>query len=137
MTKPTKSASTAKETKKKPKVAAPRKPRSRKEAAPAILHYEPRSSVTNLKLKNAMVTAAKSLRTTFLFQKRRFITMFYLDPGYINGGAETNASLQDNRAVWDELQFIPKSLVDTSARSLKTTLNRIGEPEVGSVWPAA
>ena len=87
MTKPTKSASTAKETKKKPKVAAPRKPRSRKEAAPAILHYEPRSSVTNLKLKNAMVTAAKSLRTTFLFQKRRFITMFYLDPGYINGGA--------------------------------------------------
>ncbi len=42
--------------------------------------------------------------------------------GYINGGAETNASLHDNRAVWDELQFIPKMLVDTSARSLTTTL---------------
>lgn len=42
--------------------------------------------------------------------------------GYINGGAETNASLHDNRAVWDELQFIPKTLVDTSARSLTTTL---------------
>ncbi len=42
--------------------------------------------------------------------------------GYINGGAETNASLHDNRAVWDELQFVPKSLVDTSARSLATTL---------------
>ena len=32
--------------------------------------------------------------------------------GYINGGAETNASLRDNRAVWDELQFIPKALVE-------------------------
>ena len=42
--------------------------------------------------------------------------------GYINGGAETNASLRDNRAVWDELQFVPKSLVDTSARSLAATL---------------
>lgn len=42
--------------------------------------------------------------------------------GYINGGAETNASLHDNRAVWDELQFIPKALVDTSARSLATML---------------
>ena len=42
--------------------------------------------------------------------------------GYINGGAETNASMRDNRAVWDELQFISRSLVDTSARSLTTTL---------------
>jgi L-lactate dehydrogenase (cytochrome) len=42
--------------------------------------------------------------------------------GYINGGVETNASLHSNRAVWDELQFVPKSLVDTSARSLRTTL---------------
>lgn len=87
MTKPTKSTSVSKETQKKPKVAAPRKPRPKKDTAPAILHYEPRSPVTNLKLKNAMVTAAKSLRAAFLSQKRRFITMFYLDPGYINGGA--------------------------------------------------
>ncbi len=42
--------------------------------------------------------------------------------GYISGGVETDASLRDNRAVWDELQFVPKSLVDTSARSLATTL---------------
>lgn len=42
--------------------------------------------------------------------------------GYINGGAETNASLRDNRGVWDELQFIPKTLVDTGDRNLKTTL---------------
>ena len=42
--------------------------------------------------------------------------------GYINGGAETNASLRDNRAVWDELQFIPKALVDTGDRGLKTKL---------------
>lgn len=42
--------------------------------------------------------------------------------GYINGGAETNASLRDNRAVWDELQFIPRTLVDTGGRSPATTL---------------
>lgn len=42
--------------------------------------------------------------------------------GYVSGGAETNASLRQNRAVWDELAFIPKALVDVSARTLKTTL---------------
>ncbi len=42
--------------------------------------------------------------------------------GYISGGVETNASMRANRAVWDELNFIPRSLVDTSARSLATTL---------------
>lgn len=51
--------------------------------------------------------------------KRRIPRPIY---GYISGGAETNASMRDNRAVWDELQFIPKSLVDTSARALATTL---------------
>ena len=46
--------------------------------------------------------------------------------GYISGGVETDASLRDNRTVWDELQFVPRSLVDTSARSLATTL--MGRP---------
>lgn len=42
--------------------------------------------------------------------------------GYVSGGAETNASLRANRAVWDEVAFVPKTLVDTSARTLRTTL---------------
>ncbi len=42
--------------------------------------------------------------------------------GYASGGAETNASMRANRAVWDELAFVPKALVDTSGRAQKTTL---------------
>jgi L-lactate dehydrogenase (cytochrome) len=42
--------------------------------------------------------------------------------GYITGGAETNASLRANRAAWDEIAFVPRTLVDTSARTQKTTL---------------
>ena len=42
--------------------------------------------------------------------------------GYVTGGVETNASLRANRAVWDEISFVPKTLVDTSARTQKTTL---------------
>jgi len=42
--------------------------------------------------------------------------------GYVTGGAETNASRRANRAVWDEIAFVPKSLVDTTGRAQKTTL---------------
>lgn len=42
--------------------------------------------------------------------------------GYVTGGAETNASWRANRAVWDEIAFVPKSLVDTSGRTHKATL---------------
>ena len=42
--------------------------------------------------------------------------------GYVSGGVETNASLRANRAVFDEIAFVPKMLTDTSKRSLKTTL---------------
>ncbi|MGH6693446.1 MAG: alpha-hydroxy acid oxidase, partial [Gammaproteobacteria bacterium] len=42
--------------------------------------------------------------------------------GYITGGAETNASRRANREVWDEIAFVPRTLVDTSARTQKTTL---------------
>ena len=42
--------------------------------------------------------------------------------GYVTGGVETNASLRANRAVWDEIAFVPKTLVDTSGRTHKTTL---------------
>jgi len=42
--------------------------------------------------------------------------------GYITGGAETNASRRANREVWDEIAFVPRMLVDTTARTQKTTL---------------
>jgi len=42
--------------------------------------------------------------------------------GYVTGGAETNASRRANREVWDEIAFVPKSLVDSSGRAQKTTL---------------
>jgi L-lactate dehydrogenase (cytochrome) len=42
--------------------------------------------------------------------------------GYVSGGSETNASLRGNRAVWDEIAFVPKTLVDVSVRVQKTTL---------------
>jgi L-lactate dehydrogenase (cytochrome) len=42
--------------------------------------------------------------------------------GYVSGGVETNASLRANRAAFDEIAFVPKMLVDTSMRSLATTL---------------
>jgi L-lactate dehydrogenase (cytochrome) len=42
--------------------------------------------------------------------------------GYVAGGAETNASWRANRAVWDEIAFVPRTLVDTTGRTQKTTL---------------
>jgi len=42
--------------------------------------------------------------------------------GYVTGGAETNAALRGNRDQWDEVAFVVKTLVDTSARVQKTTL---------------
>jgi len=41
---------------------------------------------------------------------------------YVSGGVETNASLRANRAVFDEIAFLPKMCIDTSMRSLNTTL---------------
>ena len=42
--------------------------------------------------------------------------------GYVTGGVEDNASLRGNRNVFDEVGFVPKVLIDTTARSMKTTL---------------
>jgi L-lactate dehydrogenase (cytochrome) len=42
--------------------------------------------------------------------------------GYVSGGAETNASLRANRGAFDDYAFVPRTLVDVSARSTKTTL---------------
>ena len=42
--------------------------------------------------------------------------------GYVTGGVEDNASLRGNRNVFDEIGFVPKPLIDTTARSMKTEL---------------
>jgi len=42
--------------------------------------------------------------------------------GYGVGGSETGASVRANRAVWDDYGFVPRMLVDTSARTQRTTL---------------
>ena len=42
--------------------------------------------------------------------------------GYAAGSVETGASLRANLAAWDELAFVPRMLVDTSARTQKATL---------------
>ena len=42
--------------------------------------------------------------------------------GYIAGGVETDATLRANRAAWDAWSFAPRALVDTIARSQRTTL---------------
>jgi len=42
--------------------------------------------------------------------------------GYVCGGAETNASLRANRAVYDDIELLPRVLVDVSGRTAKTTL---------------
>ena len=42
--------------------------------------------------------------------------------GYVSGGTETNASLSANRGAFDEIEFLPRVLVDVSGRTAKTTL---------------
>lgn len=41
---------------------------------------------------------------------------------YVSGAVETNASLRDNRAAFDELGFVPRILVDVSKRTTATSL---------------
>ncbi len=42
--------------------------------------------------------------------------------GYVTGGVENNMSLRGNREVFEEIAFVPKPLVDTTARTMKTEL---------------
>jgi len=42
--------------------------------------------------------------------------------GYVSGGAETDATLRGNRAAFAELTFVPRVLVNTSERTMKTTI---------------
>jgi len=42
--------------------------------------------------------------------------------GYVAGAAETNASLHDNRRVFDEISFLPRMMRDVSSRTLDCVL---------------
>ena len=42
--------------------------------------------------------------------------------GYVVGAAETDASLRDNRAVFDEIKFLPRVLVNVTRRSQEVDL---------------
>ncbi len=42
--------------------------------------------------------------------------------GFVSGGAETDATLADNRAVFQEWGFVPRTLVDVAGRSTEATL---------------
>jgi L-lactate dehydrogenase (cytochrome) len=42
--------------------------------------------------------------------------------GYVSGGSENNASRTDNRAVFDEIAFVPRVLVNVAARTQKASL---------------
>jgi L-lactate dehydrogenase (cytochrome) len=42
--------------------------------------------------------------------------------GYVAGGVETNVSREANRAAFRDIAFVPKTLVDTTGRTQKTTL---------------
>ncbi|WP_207537535.1 alpha-hydroxy acid oxidase [Sabulicella rubraurantiaca] len=42
--------------------------------------------------------------------------------GFVAGAAETDQSLRDNRAAFGEWGFVPRALLDTSARTQETTL---------------
>ena len=79
-----------------------------------------------------LATAAKPARTV----PRRLREILCLDDfeaparrmlprpifGFISGGVETNASREGNRAAFTDYDFLPRVLVNTRARSQKTTL---------------
>ena len=53
---------------------------------------------------------------------------------YVEGGAEDEATLRNNRAAFDDWRLLPRTLVDTTARSLRSTLfgHAVGAPLVSA-----
>jgi L-lactate dehydrogenase (cytochrome) len=86
----------------KPPISLPRPPRKR--AASAV----PRALRRYLSLDDFEAMA-----------RRRLPKFLY---GYISGGAETDASVRDNRRAFEEYGFVPRVLKDVSGREQTTTL---------------
>jgi len=71
------------------------------------------------------VRATKRLRNLLCLDDFETAARSYLPRpifGYVAGAVETNWSLDDNRAAFAELGFLPRMLVDVSKRSQQTTL---------------
>ena len=55
---------------------------------------------------------------------RRRVPHFVFE--YVEGGAEDEATLRGNRAAFERLRLVPQTLIDTSARHLRTSI--LGRP---------
>jgi (S)-mandelate dehydrogenase len=53
-------------------------------------------------------------------QARRRVPGFAFE--YVEGGAEDESSLRGNRAAFERLRLLPRTLIDTSSRRLRTTI---------------
>ncbi len=100
-------------------------PDSRQEPSDTASPAEPvtkRHTGARAELDKALPRALRGILALQDFEEpaRRYLPrpMF----GYVSGGAETNASLRGNRAAFDELSFVPRVLVNVSARTQKTAL---------------
>ena len=60
-----------------------------------------------------------SLEDFHLGARRRLPWMLY---GFISGGVETDATLRDNRRIFEDYAFVPRVLVDVTGRSRSTTI---------------
>lgn len=76
--------------------------------ADQIMTLPPRSLRRILSLKDFETSAARKLPKPIF--------------GYVAGAAETNASLDGNRAAFEEIDFVPRILRDVSTRTLSTSL---------------
>lgn len=79
----------------------------------------------NVKYDGTQATAPRRLRNVLALDDFETAARRHLPRpifGYVAGAAETNASLHDNRAVFGELGFLPRALIDVSARSQKRDL---------------
>ncbi|WP_421906282.1 alpha-hydroxy acid oxidase [Mameliella sp.] len=75
----------------------------------------------------AVGSSSRRLRKVFALEDFEPLAKRHLPApifGYVAGAAETNASLNDNRAAFSEIGFVPRVGVDVSARSL--TCNVMG-----------
>src|SRR5215210_5879583 len=67
----------------------------------------------------------RSMRKIFALEDLEPAARRLLPPpifGYVAGAAETNASFADNRRVFDEIQFLPRTLVGVAGRTLACRL---------------
>jgi L-lactate dehydrogenase (cytochrome) len=90
------------------------------DALPSIDHAAPTGAASTAGSKPPAVLGHMLALEDFEEEARRYLPRPIF--GFISGGVENNVSRGNNRAVFDEIALVPRMLVDTSARSIKTTL---------------